>query len=71
VRGGLGAVLVFAALVLTPTPEGLGRVALLGLIVGKGAVGAALFVGWLALLREFGPEDMNRLKRIVKRKSRA
>ncbi|MBH23060.1 MAG: hypothetical protein CMH57_01105, partial [Myxococcales bacterium] len=70
-RGGVGAALVFAALLVTPTPEDAGRVMTLALVVGKGAVGAALFTGWLALTREFGPEDMDRLGRIMKRKSRA
>ncbi len=54
-------------LLVAQAPDTLDRIARLGVLVGKGALGALIFMAVLALLREFTQEDRARLRRVLKR----
>ncbi len=61
-----GAVVVGLTLV-TPGPADAGRLVLLALVCGKGLLGTGLFVGALWASGEFGQEDRDKLRRVLRR----
>lgn len=69
-RVGFAGIVVALLSTFAQMPEASGRLVQLGAVVGKGAVGAALFIGLLAGMRELGGDDMERVRRVIGRKKK-
>lgn len=67
-RVGFAGVVVAALSTLAQLPEAASRVLQLAAVVGKGAAGLALFVGLLVVMREFGSDDLQRVRAVIGRK---